>query len=75
MDGADTRHCFLLALEFADGDELDIRKVCVDLAHWIFVHVMHGIHEMVFHVPGKHQRRNIVQMDNVAIMARIADRP
>ena len=75
MDGADTFHLLLPALELADGDKLYVRKVGVDRAHGLFMDVVHGIHELVLHIPGKHERRNIVQMDDVAIFARIANRP
>ena len=49
MDGAHARHALALPLEVADGDEFDLGKEMVDLAEVLFVHVVHGVHEFVFH--------------------------
>ena len=46
MNGPDARKVLTVALEIADGNELDFGKEVVNITELRLVHVMHGVDEL-----------------------------
>src|ERR1041384_1844466 len=75
MDGPNVRQVFSDALKIANGDEVDIGKITVELAQSGFVGMMNGIHHRLFHEARMGETGRIVQVDQVTIALRIGYRP
>ena len=68
MNRPHARHRFLAPLKVADGHELYLREEPIDRAQIFFVNVMHGVDKLrVLHEAREHQRRHVVQMNDIAV--------
>src|SRR5690242_18809306 len=66
MNGLQVRHGLLATLEVADGDEINLREVAVEVAQLRQVRMMNGVDERTLDITGADKTRGIIDMNKIA---------